>query len=592
MKRLNLLIAFILVISFMLLARVYFLSIKSNTYYEELSKQNYIKRIYEVPSRGIIEDRKGKALIINDLGFSINIAPHLRSKKNREKLHNLIALINKHFPQFKKEKLLKRYKKQDSAYSHNYVKLVDYIAYDEFFSKYTILNAKDGIKVESAVKRYYPYKKVASHIIGYVGKASKKDMKKNPLSKYSSIIGKNGLERYYNNKLQGELGFKDVKVNALNKEIKVLNEKKASINNNVKISIDIELQKYVHKLFGDKSGSIIVMDVNNGEVLAAGSFPEFDNNIFVGGISHKEWNILKNDLNHPFTNKIVNGLYPPGSVWKMGVALSFLENGIDPSYTVNDKGSVKLGKRYFRCWKRHGHGKVNFTKALSQSCDVFFYTASQEVGINAIAKTMKKLGFGQRTGFDQINEFVGNNPDKEWKRKRYKRSWVKGETVISSIGQGYTLTTPIQIARYTAFLATGKLPRPHLSKDNYAEPIDLQVNKEYLKIIRKGMYDVANNKKGTAFKHVKLSKIKMAAKTGTAQVISIPQSDKKRMKESDLDYYHRSHAWLTSYAPYKKPQYSITILVEHGGHGGSAGGKITAKIYNKLIELGYIKNPN
>ena len=296
MKRLNYIIIFIVAVSFMLLARVYFLSIKSNTYYEELSKQNYIKRIYKVPSRGIIQDRNGVALAINNLGFSINIEPHLRSKKSKKRLLKLLALINKHFPKFEKDKLLKKYIKLDSAYRHNYVKLVDYIPYDDFFGKYTVFNATQGLKVESAVKRHYPYKKVASHIIGYVGKASKKDIKKNPMSRYSGIIGKNGLEKYYNEKLQGKLGFKDVKVNALNKEIEVLDEKNVSLNNNIQISIDIKLQAYVHELFGDQSGSIIVMNVNNGEILAAGSFPEFDNNIFVGGISYKEWDILKNDL--------------------------------------------------------------------------------------------------------------------------------------------------------------------------------------------------------------------------------------------------------------------------------------------------------
>ncbi|NQY24430.1 MAG: penicillin-binding protein 2 [Campylobacteraceae bacterium] len=589
MKRLNYIIIFIVAVSFMLLARVYFLSIKSNTYYEELSKQNYIKRIYKVPSRGIIQDRNGVALAINNLGFSINIEPHLRSKKSKKRLLKLLALINKHFPKFEKDKLLKKYIKLDSAYRHNYVKLVDYIPYDDFFGKYTVFNATQGLKVESAVKRHYPYKKVASHIIGYVGKASKKDIKKNPMSRYSGIIGKNGLEKYYNEKLQGKLGFKDVKVNALNKEIEVLDEKNVSLNNNIQISIDIKLQAYVHELFGDQSGSIIVMNVNNGEILAAGSFPEFDNNIFVGGISYKEWDILKNDFNHPFTNKIVNGLYPPGSIWKMGVALSFLENGVSPGYTVYDEGFVTLGNRNFRCWKEHGHGKVNFRKSLRESCDVFYYKGSQKIGIDKISATMKKFGFGAQTGIDQINEFVGNNPNKEWKSKRYNRSWVKGETLISSIGQGYTLTTPIQVARYTAYLATGKLPKPHLNKNNYEEPIEIPMNESYLKMVRRGMYDVANHKLGTAYWHTRSSKVKMAAKTGTAQVVSIPQSEKKRMKESELAYFHRSHAWLTSYAPFKNPKYSITLIVEHGGHGGSAGGKIVSKIYNRMIELGYLK---
>lgn len=589
MKRLNLILIFIFIVLLTLLARVYFLSIKSNTYYEELSKRNYIKKIFEVPTRGIISDRNGKALAMNTLGFSINVEPHLRSYKNKHKLDSIIALINEHFPKYAKKDLLKKYKKLDSSYKHDFVKLVDYIPYNEFFSKYTLFNSLETIEIKSEVKRVYPYKKVASHIVGYVGKASKKEVERNPFSKYSGIIGKNGLEKYYNEKLQGKLGTKEIKVNALNKELEVLSEKKPSVNNNVETAIDIELQSYVQELFGKESGAVVVMDAKNGEVLTAASFPEFDNNIFVDGISVKEWDALRNDFNHPFTNKLVNGLYPPGSVIKMGVALSFLENNIKSNYTVYDTGSLPLGKRNFRCWKQKGHGKVGFRKAIRESCDDFFYKGSLKIGINNISKTLEKYGIGQKTGIDQINEYFGTNPNKAWKQNKYKQPWYIGETVITSIGQGQMLVTPVQIARYTAFLATGKLPKPHFAKANYEEPIPVEVNKKHMKIIRQGMYDVVNDKKGTAYYHMRASKVEIAGKTGTAQVVTIPQSEKKRMKESELEYFKRSHAWLTTYGPYKDPQYVVTIIVEHGGHGGSAGGKIASKIFNKLKELGYIK---
>ncbi|RXJ87055.1 penicillin-binding protein 2 [Arcobacter sp. CECT 8985] len=588
MKRLNLIFIFIALLMLVLLARVYFLSIKSNTYYEQLSKQNYIKRVYKAPSRGIIEDRNGVALAINNLGFSITIKPHLRSYKNKQKLLKIVKVISKHFPEYNEEDLIKKYKKLDSPYKHDYVDLIDYIAYDDFFSKFTLFNSIDGIKVEPSVKRYYPYHNVASHILGYVGTASKKDIEKNELSRYSGIIGKNGLEKYYNKRLQGKIGYKDVKVNALNKEIEVLEEKKADENNNLQITIDVRLQKYIQENFHHKSGAIIVMNVNNGEILAAASFPEFDNNIFVGGISQKDWDDMRNSFDHPFTNKLVNGLYPPGSVYKMGVALALLENGISPSFSVYCTGELQIGNRKFRCWKTTGHGKTDFRKAIRESCDDFFYKASLKVGINKISKTMDKLGFGHKTGVDQINEFIGVNPNKAWKRKKYDKPWYIGETVISSIGQGYTLVTPMQIARYTAFLATGSLPYPHFLKGKYKKPKKLDIDPKYLKIVREGMYDVANKRFGTASRHLK-AKVTLAAKTGTAQVISIPQIEKKRMKEYELEYYHRSHAWLTTYGPFRKPEYTVVALVEHGGHGGSAAGSIVTKIYNKLYDLGYIK---
>lgn len=589
--RINLLFIFIGIVTLLLLSRLYYLSIKSNTYYEELSKQNYIKKIYEAPSRGLIKDRNGLALAINNLGFSISIKPHMRYKKYEDRLNNAVDIIVKHFPKFEKEKLLKQYRKLDSSYSHDFVKVIDYIDYDEFFNKYTIFNSLEDLKVEASIKREYPYKTVASHVIGYVGKASKKDIENNPLSKYSGIVGKNGLEKFYNEKLQGDLGYKEVKVNAFNKHLEVLNEKESSKDNNLITTLDIELQKYINEIFDHKAGVVIVMNAKNGEILAASSFPEFDNNIFVGGISFKEWEDLKNDLNHPFTNKIVNGLYPPGSVWKMGVALSLLDNNISRNFKVNCTGSYEFANRNFRCWKDDGHGLVDFKKAIRESCDDFFYKASEKVGINALSDTMEKFGFGKKTGIDQMNEFIGINPSEYWKRNRYNKSWFTGETLISSIGQGSVLTTPIQVARYIAALATGKLPTPHFYMDAYTEPIDLNIPDENLKLIQKGMYEVVNHDKGTAYWHTRgiNPKIKIAGKTGTAQVIGIAQEEKERMKEHEMEYFHRSHAWLSTYGPYEDPQYVVSVLVEHGGHGGSAAGPTVTKIYNKLIDLGYIK---
>lgn len=588
-NRLNIIFLFIFLILITLLSRVYFLSIKSNTYYEELSKRNYVSRVEKIPVRGIIEDRNGKKLAVNQMGFSILIKPHLNSKKSKKKLEESIDLIVEHFPNLEKKKILKAYKRKDSAYNHDFVKVVEYIPYQDFFPKYTLFASKETMKIQSAVKRFYPYRKAASHVIGYVGKASKIEILDNKLSAYNGIIGKNGLEKFYNDKLQGKIGYKDIKVNALNEEIAIIEEKEPSVNNDIKISLDIELQKYIQKIFGKRNGAIIVMDANNGELLSAASMPEFDNNIFASGISVKEWNVMRNDLNHPFTNKFINGLYPPGSIIKMGVALSFLENDINNSFTVNCSGSIRIGNRNFRCWKTKGHGKVDFRKAIRESCDDFFYKGSLRIGINKISQTLDKFGFGKKTGVDQVNEFIGVNPNKLWKEKKYKQPWYVGETVITSIGQGNMLVTPMQMARYTGFLATGKLPKPHFYKDNYEEPKDLKMPKQQLNMLRRGMYDVTHHIKGTATNYIK-SKIAIAGKTGTAQVVSIPQSEKVRMKESELKYFQRSHAWLTTYAPYKNPKYVVTVLVEHGGHGGQAAGKIVSQIYDKMYEMGYIKS--
>jgi penicillin-binding protein 2 len=272
----------------------------------------------------------------------------------------------------------------------------------------------------------------------------------------------------------------------------------------------------------------------------------------------------------------------------MGVALSFLENGIPDDFSVNCTGSLTLGNRNFRCWKAAGHGSVNFRKAIAESCDDFFYKGSLKLGINKISNTLDKLGFGQLTGVDQINEFAGVNPNKEWKEKKYNEPWYVGETVITSIGQGNMLVTPLQMAKYTSYIATGKLPKPHFYKANYEEPKELDINKNNLDVIRKGMFDVVYSEKGSAKKHIN-SKVIIGAKTGTAQVVSIPQSEKVRMKESELQFFERSHSWMTTYGPFDNPKYVVTVMVEHGGYGGEATGAIVSKIYDKLQELGYIK---
>jgi penicillin-binding protein 2 len=586
MIRFKFLIIFIIIITITLIIRIYFISIKSNEYYENLSKNNYIQRVYKYPSRGIITDRNGVALAINKLGFSINIRPHLTDIST---LKDTIDKILKHLPEFKNKDLIKLYQSLNSPYKHSYIKLIPFIEYSKFFDKYVLFNLLDNIKIDLEVKRFYPYGKVASHIIGYVGKISKNEIKNNKLSSTRETIGKNGLEKFYNSILQGKKGYQDIKVNALNKKIDIIDNQEPSLNNNLKTTIDIRLQKYISDIFDKKSGSVIVMNVNTGAILSASSFPQYDNNIFVDGISVIKWKNMRNDFNHPFTNKLVNGLYPPGSIIKMGTALSFLENGIKSNYTVFDTGELKIGKRNFRGWKLEGHGKTGFIKAIRESVDDFFYKGSLKVGINKMSQTLHKLGFGKKTGVDQVNEFRGTNPNKLWKRVKYNMPWYIGETAISSIGQGFILVTPMQIARYTSFLATSKLPIPHLSQDNYKKPIKIKINKKYLNLIRRGMYQVSNYPSGTLYKYIQDNNNTIASKTGTAQVISIPQEEKKRMKESELEYYHRSHAWITSYAPYKNPKYSVTILVEHGGHGGKAAGRIMDKIYTKLKELKYIK---
>ncbi len=586
-------ITIIFIFMAVLVSRIYFLSIQSNEYYEKLADENIYKSYYLKPVRGIIRDTNGIPLAINKLGFSISVSPRMR-KKNKEKLDNILHILAQEFPKYKYEKLFKKYKKYDSPYNHNPIMLIDFIPYDDMITRYVKLINIGDIVIEPAYKRHYPKGSLAAHIIGYTGKTNKKEAKRDKIAKVIGYIGKSGLERYYNEVLEGELGERKVIVTASNKEIKTVSEKKP-LSRDLYLCLDSVLQEYIDELFKDKSGAVIVMNAKNGEVIAAGSYPEFDPNIFVNGIDSKTWKKMIMDFNHPFTNKVAKGLYPPGSSIKPSMSMTFLNSRkIYPSTTFFCSGSIKLGKRKFRCWNIHGHGKVNMTKAIESSCDVYFYEGSLRVGINSISKDMIRYGYGRKTGVDLPNEFIGTVPNREWKMKKYGQPWYRGETLNTSIGQGNFLVTPLQVATVTASIATGYKVTPHFAKKigdlrlafEKTYPYN-KYEKRFLRFIRNAMYKVCYGKHGTARRHI-FAKIPIAGKTGTAQVIGISQKEKKRMSEDELKYYHRSHAWLTTFGPFQNPKFVVTVVVEHGGHGGSAAGGIVSKIYNKLIDLGYI----
>ncbi len=582
-----------------MIARLYHVSIKSNSYYQELAKDNIERKRFIKPVRGEISDINGNLLAMNQIGFSISIVPHLKDKKNKENENRLEGIIDRlvnTFPDLNKTVMLKVYKKYNSPYNHKFIKVVDFIHYPNMMGAYPKLSLHKEIKIEAETKRYYPYGKYGAHIVGYTGRSNKKENKKDPVVNVVGKVGKSGLERYYNSVLEGELGYEVSKVTATNKAIDILEKVLPKDNKNLQLNIDINLQQMIYERFGDATGVAVVMRTN-GEILSAVSYPSYDPNLFVGGISTKDWRVLQDDLAHPFTNKFIHGTYPPGSAIKMGMALAFEK--AQPNILSSSEycsGHITLGKstHKFRCWKRHGHGTVVLRKAIRESCDVYFYNKSLKVGINAMAKHLKSFGLGVKTGVDLPKEYNGIMPDKAWKMKRFKQPWYMGETVIASIGQGYDLVTPLQIARYTALLATSNLVTPSMARvvndvSTTREIVPMQFKPYYLNEIKKGMYDVCNTLGGTAFRTMSKLPIVVAGKTGTSQVVSIPQSTKNRLKEEELAYYSRSHAWITTYAPYEDPKYIVTVLVEHGGHGGSTAGPIAADIYKWLYRNKYFQ---
>ncbi len=574
--------------------RLYEISIKSNYYYERLAKENIEQSSSIKPIRGEILDKNGKLLASNKIGFSLSIKPHM--KIDSSEFNTTIELIKNSFKNIDINLLKKVYKKKNSPYNHKFIQVIDFIAYDDMIRVYPILSLDKNIKVEAATKRFYPYGEYMAHIIGYIGKANSKDVKKDPVVKIVGKIGKAGLERYYNKVLQGIPGKKVVKVNAYNKELEVLKYIPPKSNRNIRLSIDANLQKFIYDTLKDenRSGVAIVMKTT-GELIAAVSTPSYDPNLFVDGISVKEWRKIQNNLEHPFTNKLVHALYPPGSTIKMGVALATAkEEGNGVLKHEYCKGYMRIGKskHKFRCWSHWGHGDVDLRKSIRESCDVFYYNKSLDIGIDKLSKDLNLIGLGVKTGVDLPKEYKGIVPNKKWKWKRYHQPWYKGETVIAAIGQGYTNVSVMQIARYTAFLATGYLVTPHFATLIDGKPYEAKIkkinfDKNIFNIVREGMYDVCNNRRGTAYRAMHKLPIVVAGKTGTAQVTSIAQDVKKRAKEDELAYFKRSHAWLTTYAPFDKPKYVVTVFIEHGGHGGSTSGPIAAKIYRWMYQNGY-----
>ncbi len=575
-----------------IIVKLYILAIARHDYYDKLSRENTIKTEILVPTRGQILDRNGEPLAINEIGFSLSLKKGLSNKS----LHEELEYIKSFIEDIDTQELNDTYIKYNSRYRRTPVTIIEFLPYSQMQVIYAQLLKRSNVVITPVTRRFYPNNSLASHVIGYIGASDSKDRESDPISKYTKIIGKQGLEKQYNSFLQGELGYKKIQVNNLNQQLKLIEEKEPTSNNDMKISLDVRLQEALDSVFSGHNGVGIIMDARNGEILAAGSYPEYNINDFIGGISHAKYRELLENPYKPLINKIINGQYPPGSVIKMGMALSFLEYAnITESTIIPTPPYVEINGHKFRDWKAGGHGSADVYKAIRQSVDVYFYKLSQVAGIGNMAKVMQTLGFGSKTGIDLPFESSGIFPTPEWKLRAWSMPWYIGDTIQVSIGQGSFLSTPLQVARYTALIATGKLVTPHFAKELGGEQNQIEVQdvlsdfqKSKLKALRIGMYQVCSEPSGTAYRVTRQSKVKLACKTGTAQVVGISQDTIRRTREQDMDYWHRSQGWITAFLPYDNPKYVITILIEHGGSGGR-GGPLLAEMANKLKELGYVR---
>ena len=593
--------AILVIFSFLCLSmRIWYLQILKWQYLTGLSENNRIRMVSLPAYRGTIKDRNGETLVSIRPSFNLYITPE-DARDSESSLNFLEKKIN-----FERDKL-KINMKREKSFKDILIKADisrDQVAFVEENNM-----RLPGIKIKAEPLRNYVYKDLMSHVLGYLGEISKSKLESsnNPYYSQGDFVGKNGLENVFESILRGRKGHKEVEADVSGRELKTLRKLPSESGNNLVLTLDVRIQEELEKAMSStpeeiKNGSVVAMKVQTGEILAITSKPSFDPNEFAAGITPENWKKLVNDEMHPLQNRSIHSQYPPGSTYKIAVAYAALEEGvIDPQTTIYCPGHFRLGRGRYRCWKKRGHGAVNLHDALVQSCDVFFYTVGHRLGIDTLARYAKKFGFGFPTGLGLSREKRGLVPSTQWKLKNRKQPWLLGETISASIGQGYNLVTPLQQANMIASVANGgMLLKPYLVK-RIEEPGGKTIkeffpeikgkisgNSESLEIVRKALRDVVNGPKGTG-KRSRLKDVVVSGKTGTVQVVRMKSNDELDKKD-EIPYKYRDHAWFVAFAPYEKPEIAVAVLVEHGGHGGTAAAPIAQKIFKKYFQL-YPPNP-
>jgi len=563
-----------------LMLRLGYLQLWKHEQYSIQSDSNRIKPLIRPAPRGTVFDRYGFPMTKNDNNFRLLI--YLDRKRNGsetiEKLAQILSLTNE-----EKEIFLAKIK---NAKRKNVVSLIDNLGYDDLARIETYSHNLPGISIESGNIRRYPYPNETAHFLGYVSLPSEKEIDENEPNLFlhpDFRIGKSGIERSFDEALRGKYGVKYMEVDVHEVPIRTLSKEPGKEGSRINLTIDFELQKFVTERIKNDVASVVVMDVKTGEILAYASSPSFDPNKFVEGVSKEYWKELSEDMRKPLSNKPISALYPPGSTFKLMVALAALESGIiNPSNRVFCDGSYRLGKRVFHCWKEGGHGAMNMSDAIMHSCNNYFFTISNQIGYERFTEMARRFGYGEKIDISLYGSKAGLVPSNEWKQKVFKQPWVGGDTLNAAIGQGNVLATPLQMALVTAKIANGGIPiKPYLVRNRniYKQFDELKneplVKPAHLKIIQDGMSRVMNEAGGTAFmKRIPNKGYEMAGKTGTSQVIS------KREKEMSAAEMKTSanHAIFVGFAPIHEPKYAISIVVEHGKSGSMAAAPIAKDV--------------
>ncbi|WP_045218895.1 penicillin-binding protein 2 [Desulfonatronum thioautotrophicum] len=559
--------------------RFWYLQLHRGQEFAERAENNRIRQQQVYAPRGLIRDRGGVLLAVNEPAYALAIV--------REDSQDIPAVLRQvsEWLDLDHDQLLETFELGRLRIRRFQPQiLVHSLTFEQLATIEANTMTWPELKIVTKPRRSYPQGPLLAHVIGYVAEANEQEMSADPDLTLGDSIGKKGIELTMERTLRGRKGLRQVDVDVAGRHLGTTLLVPPQAGNDVRLSIDLELQRFVDQTLGEHVGSVIVMEADTGQVLSLVSKPAFDNNLFVAGLSHADWALLRDNPAHPLQNRAIQSAYPPASVFKLVIAGAALTHQIAiPTDRVFCSGGLRLGNRLFRCWQRRGHGWMDMNQGLVQSCDVYFYTLGDKLGVDRMHPYAVESGFGLRTGIDLPHESMGLVPSRDWKRRRFNEPWHGGDNLNMSIGQGYMLTTPLQVARYTAALVNGgKLLKPQLLADAPPEVQgELPLQAGHRDFLVQTMVNTVEGSRGTARRIAKPG-VRLGAKTGTAQVIRL-MSEFERADLEDIPYHFRHHGWMNSFGQRDGRSYVIVAMVEHGGGGGSAAGPIIKSIYDYLF---------
>ncbi|WP_439137107.1 penicillin-binding protein 2 [Planktotalea sp.] len=568
-------------------ARMRYMQVEQADEFRLLADENRINIRLIPPARGQLFDRNGAVIAENEPSYRITMVREDAGDVNTVigRLSTLVELDD--------DELNRAFAEMKRSAPFLPVTIADRISWEELSRVAANAPALPGVTPEVGLSRRYPLGSAFAHVAGYVGPVSQRDLERiedpDQLLRIPRFqIGKVGVEAKYEDMLRGKAGAKRVEVNSIGRVMRELDRREGQSGANVQLTVDHKLQDYVQARLGEESASVVVMDLKRGDLLSIASSPTYDPNKFVRGISVADYAFLRDNDHRPLASKTVQDAYPPGSTFKMVTALAALEAGlITAEDTVHCPGHLEVSGRKFHCWKRAGHGHMNLELSLRESCDVYYYDLALKVGIENISAMARKLGLGEKHDIPMSAVASGLAPTKDWKRRARGKEWVIGDTVNASIGQGFVLSSPLQLAVMTARLATGRDIKPRLinTVDGISQPsglgTKLDINESNLRKVRKAMYEVSNNRRGTAYgSRIIEDTFRMAGKTGTSQVRNISAAERARgvTRNADLPWERRDHALFVNFAPFDNPEIAVAVVVEHGGGGSTAAAPIARDV--------------